>query len=109
MRVLFDFELEHYPQAPALNQKSQAATDEIRRFISQRFDELKLQIAKEEKERGAFVLLIFLEGDAQIAYYKYTDELTKKMQDSLSQDDIDYLNIRLGRVARPSLKVVQPF
>jgi hypothetical protein len=103
MKILFDFELEHYPEVPALDEKSKTTANEIREFLFQRFDAFKEQMAEQEKERGAFVILIFLEGDAQIGYHKYTDELTKKLQESLSQNDIDFLNIQLGMVTKPSL------
>lgn len=95
--ILYDFEIEDFPHSRELNDTTERLLSELRIFLIQRFKVLAEDMAKEEEERGAFIVIYLLDREnlGSIGYHNYSEDLLKKLKSSITDEDVRYINLKL--------------
>jgi hypothetical protein len=90
MRIVFDFEKDFTEDQLKELYKGQTGVivSKTKEFVSQR-----LKIFEEETALlpDAYVMVCFMDEKAQLRFYGVSEELGNKMNNSISQEDFDYV------------------
>ena len=107
MNVYFDIILENPGIEDEWDNEQQAIFNGLRAFIEQRLKPLKACIDAEEamyvtatsQPYSILQLLVANPEDIGMAYINYSPVLTKKLRGCITEDDIDYICLRLKQQA----------
>jgi hypothetical protein len=97
MMILYDFEVANFPDGPQFNEITEKIRSDLRVFVMQRFKPLADEMSAEETLYGAFTV-IYLEDEelfGQIQFIDYSDDLVKKLQASLTDDDVRFIHLKI--------------
>jgi hypothetical protein len=97
MMILYDFEVKDYPFERQLNELTEKILSDLRVFVMQRLKPLANEMALEERENKAFVIIYLLDEElyGQIQFIDYSDVLAEKLKASLTDDDVRYIHLKI--------------
>ena len=104
MDIVFDVFIYHPEYIDRISAEEHIFYSELRKFTEQRLSPLRDEIDKIEnenadKEEISYIMIyIIAEHNTFMEYHNYPKELRKKMKDSFTQDDLTYIENKIGQL-----------
>lgn len=95
MKIYFDIEVKYIDRLERLSDKSKYLLQELKRFITQRFDVFKDEIEQEETDHDAYIVFVLLESPMFLSFTNFSDPLRQKMSESFTEDDMNYITMKI--------------
>jgi len=97
MMILYDFEINDYPKERQYNDIIEKILSELRVFVMQRLRPLSDDMAVEEQAFGAFSVIYLEDRElfGQIEFIDYSENLTEKLKNCLTDEDVRYIHLKI--------------
>lgn len=99
MKIYYDYELEDYPNKRVLPPMVASLVDELRDFFIGKLSVFSDTMKEQEDYFGSYVLITMITTpQPSFGFVNYAPSLKKKMEASFTQQDWDYISLKLSHI-----------